>query len=264
MSARSVADHFRSTVFRARLLGRGPLGGAWLILVSVLLMRIKDRVTAFRCVPIPLALSLNDKSVTYWVRDRSHISNLDEVWRFGEYASISDGPFTLILDLGANIGASATWLHDRFPEARIIAVEPDPRNAELLRRNTAAHSAICVLEAAVGPEEGTAAVLLARESWASRLVEPYAEATTIRVPVVTIHSLLGENPGRVLIKMDIEGSEWAVLAEHAAILGITELYGEWHPHGAPEKPEQFFETFAANAGMISMPGDRRFHLVRPS
>ena len=259
----SLPDHLRSTVYRARLLGRGRWGGAWLAFVSVLLIRIKDHVKPLRAVPVPLALRLNDKAVTYWVRDPSHISNLDEVWRFGEYASISDGPFDLILDLGANVGASATWLHDRFPEARIIAVEPDPRNAEMLRRNTAAYCAISVIEAAVGPEEGTATILLARESWASRLVEPHAEGTA-SVRVVTIPSLLGDDPGRVLIKMDIESSEWAVLAETAAIPGVAEVYGEWHASGAPRQPEQFFETVAANAGMISLPGDGRFHLVRPS
>jgi FkbM family methyltransferase len=134
----------------------------------------------------------------------------------------------------------------------------------MLRRNTAAYRAICVVEAAVGPEEGTATLLLARESWASRVADACAGSTTVAVQVVTIPLLLGVDPGRVLIKMDIEGSEWAVLAEHSATTGITEVYGEWHTDGAPKQPEQFFETVAANAGMIAILGDRRFHLVRPS
>src|SRR6186997_720585 len=43
----------------------------------------------------------------------------------------------LIIDLGANNGASALWFRTRFPEATIVAVEPDPTNVEVCRENTA-------------------------------------------------------------------------------------------------------------------------------
>lgn len=41
-----------------------------------------------------------------------------------------------IFDLGANIGASTSWLAERYPTARVVAVEPDSRNFWMLRRNT--------------------------------------------------------------------------------------------------------------------------------
>jgi FkbM family methyltransferase len=42
-----------------------------------------------------------------------------------------------ILDLGANVGYSAAYFLSRFPEARVLAVEPDATNVALARRNLA-------------------------------------------------------------------------------------------------------------------------------
>lgn len=43
----------------------------------------------------------------------------------------------MIVDLGANLGITVADNARRYPEAQIIAVELDPENAELARRNTA-------------------------------------------------------------------------------------------------------------------------------
>lgn len=54
-----------------------------------------------------------------------------------QHDAVSSLPATasLVLDCGANIGASTLWLTERYPEARVLAVEPDPRNFWLLQRN---------------------------------------------------------------------------------------------------------------------------------
>lgn len=54
-----------------------------------------------------------------------------------EYAPLCDrvpDP-EFILDLGANVGYASALFASRYPQARILAVEPDPRNFELCRRN---------------------------------------------------------------------------------------------------------------------------------
>lgn len=40
-----------------------------------------------------------------------------------------------IVDLGANIGLASLYFADRYPSARIVAVEPFPENYEMLRSN---------------------------------------------------------------------------------------------------------------------------------
>jgi FkbM family methyltransferase len=53
-----------------------------------------------------------------------------------EYAPLDDldAP-RLIIDCGANVGYSSAYFLSRFPTARVIAVEPDPDNADVCRRN---------------------------------------------------------------------------------------------------------------------------------
>ena len=49
---------------------------------------------------------------------------------------------TLIVDAGANAGYASLFFHRKYPRARILAIEPDPANADTLRRNTAGIEAI--------------------------------------------------------------------------------------------------------------------------
>ena len=59
-------------------------------------------------------------------------------WVDGFYErAVAAGKRPLIVDCGANIGASVAWFSMRYPKARIIAVEPAPENFAVLQRNTA-------------------------------------------------------------------------------------------------------------------------------
>jgi FkbM family methyltransferase len=57
---------------------------------------------------------------------------LREDWRFKR--SISPGT---VIDLGANVGYATVWYHATFPEARIVAIEPDAANSATARLNIA-------------------------------------------------------------------------------------------------------------------------------
>lgn len=45
------------------------------------------------------------------------------------------GPCSSIIDLGANVGMSTLYFRIKYPQARILAVEPHPGNFQLLTRN---------------------------------------------------------------------------------------------------------------------------------
>ena len=51
-----------------------------------------------------------------------------------EYDFAVDRP-SVIIDAGANIGLASIWFASKFPEARILAIEPEKSNYELLVRN---------------------------------------------------------------------------------------------------------------------------------
>jgi FkbM family methyltransferase len=46
----------------------------------------------------------------------------------------------LVIDCGANIGLSTLYFLTRFPNAHLIAIEPDPDNFKMLAGNTAGFS----------------------------------------------------------------------------------------------------------------------------
>ncbi|WP_409190079.1 FkbM family methyltransferase [Bradyrhizobium sp. RDM4] len=50
-------------------------------------------------------------------------------------AILNDGETPVLVDAGANIGAASLWFRQKFPELAIVAIEPDPDNIALLRRN---------------------------------------------------------------------------------------------------------------------------------
>lgn len=54
-----------------------------------------------------------------------------------------------IIDAGANIGLASIYFANRYPHARIIAIEPEASNFEMLRKNTEAYPQISPLQAAL-------------------------------------------------------------------------------------------------------------------
>lgn len=48
---------------------------------------------------------------------------------------VKSGESPLIIDCGANVGLASLWFANRFPEARIVAVEPDADNFRMLSKN---------------------------------------------------------------------------------------------------------------------------------
>jgi hypothetical protein len=58
-------------------------------------------------------------------------------------------PPRVIIDAGANIGLASVYFAARFPEARIIAIEPENSNVELLRLNTREYPNVVVVHGAL-------------------------------------------------------------------------------------------------------------------
>src|SRR6476620_11843470 len=73
-------------------------------------------------------------------------------------ARIHPGEVNNIIDLGANIGLASLYFLNKCPHARVVAVEPDPSNFELLSRNLQPfllHEQVTLLPGAVAAEAGT-------------------------------------------------------------------------------------------------------------
>src|SRR3984957_16700899 len=55
----------------------------------------------------------------------------------------------VIVDAGANIGLASIFYANKYPEAKIIAIEPEPSNYEMLQKNVALYPNIVPIHAAL-------------------------------------------------------------------------------------------------------------------
>jgi FkbM family methyltransferase len=121
---------------------------------------------------------------------------------------VASGLQPLIIDCGANIGASVAWLSAHYPEAHIVAVEPAPENFALLRRNCAGLDVDLRL-AGIGSVDGRA--YLDKSSGCEMSFRTTSEVRGIEIDLISIGSLLASKPSTAyapfLLKIDIEGAE---------------------------------------------------------
>jgi FkbM family methyltransferase len=130
-----------------------------------------------------------------------------------------------ILELGANVGYFTVQGARAGPQARYVAVEPNPASVRVCRANlelnrvgsvelvtaaAVAHAGTPTVELRV-PGDQLAYPTVAFLDAGSELPEPMSRhvARTIPVPAVDVRSLL---PGVDLLKLDVEGQEHALLA----------------------------------------------------
>ena len=146
-----------------------------------------------------------------------------EIFLMQVYERVADLPEPkLILDLGANVGYSSIYFLNRFPTAQVVAVEPDPANRAICRRNLAPYgSRARVVRGAAWPERTLLA--LSRGShgdgreWATQVRERADGEDGPPVQgwdVTSLIDLAGAN--RVaLLKVDIERSELELFGRNA-------------------------------------------------
>jgi FkbM family methyltransferase len=150
--------------------------------------------------------------------NRGDLQGIREVWGNEVYTLPHATPSGALLDLGANIGLTTTWMAAHGQFTKIVAVEPDHENAVLLAKNLEQNGIKGeVIEAAVGPRDGT--VYFKRSSWfnlgtcvetASDSDGPRGDEVPVRmVSVPYILDQFGLDSLGV-VKVDIEGSEQAL------------------------------------------------------
>jgi len=138
-----------------------------------------------------------------------------------------------VIDAGANVGAFC-WLARRIaPELAITAIEPEESNFRALASQSFAR-ALDLRNAAVGPRAGSS-FLVRGESSASHTVTD-AQAEGCKVEVITLEELCAGSC-RVVLKLDIEGGEKAIL-EAGVPDEVKAMFIEWHFTGRPPSLRQ--------------------------
>ena len=133
----------------------------------------------------------------------------------------------LIIDAGANIGASSLYFHHIFRWAEILAIEPEKHNCEIFRINSEGITEIQLVEGGIASSDGFMTLEDPGISdWGFRLRNS-RDVDGEKVNVYSINRLIKEKCGEgcipLIIKIDIEGGEFELFSQNIEWLKCVPL-----------------------------------------
>ena len=193
-------------------------------------------VTAYRLFGWPKEVTVRPPGIRNPIYLRIRTSDADiytAVLLNGEYAF--DLPFcpSVIVDVGANIGMTSIFFTHRYPEAKIIAIEPEASNFAALARNVRPYPAIVPVHAALWKSDGEISISEpdpstgASGNWGFVVHEGEGD---VNVRAMTMRTLMREMGLHFvdLLKIDIEGGEKEVFEAYDWIDDVRCLMIELH------------------------------------
>lgn len=175
-----------------------------------------------------------------------------EIFLANEYAFPATVPDPVIVDCGANIGFSVLYFKRLHPRARIMAFEANPRAFRLLKHNVSNNHLEQVepLPVALSDQDGEIPFFIDLEpgSLTASTRRDRGGEQQLMVKCERLSKTLASLDRVDLVKIDVEGSEWAILNDliTSGTLAKPERYIiEYHHQIAGEAPHfsQFLALF---------------------
>lgn len=140
-------------------------------------------------------------------------------------------PGDTFFDVGANIGFYSLMLAHTQPQIRVVAFEPNPKVHRLLKENIAVNGLrqVTCAPLALSDADGTATLFLSESDHSASLRPDFNEQSSavLEVPALTLDTYITRMQpplsGRLLVKLDVEGNETAVLS------GMREALAAFQP-----------------------------------
>lgn len=201
-------------------------------------------------------LTVHDRNCKHPLRLRilsSDVQVYRQVFVDKEYEFLAPTPPQVIIDAGANIGLASVYFASRYPDARIIAIEPERSNFELLKANTAAYPGVVPVQAAlwnkneeldlIDPGLGKWGFMTDRRDHAEHLPGTARHA----VAAMTVDKLMADFGLRKIdiLKIDIEGAEREVFSDTSAWIDrVDAIIVELHERMKPGCNRSFYRGSA--------------------
>ncbi len=186
--------------------------------------------------------------------DTSDVAIFDQVFLHGDYdIDYNFQPLTVV-DAGAHIGLFSILMKNRFPDAKIICIEPDKNNYETLTKNLSGYPNIQTVQAGLWNSITKLEVLDRYNAGYSALaLKENAEEGTI--PAVTVSSLMNNFGLETIdvLKIDIETSEKIVFLNNYEVWlpRVRMIIIELHDWLEPGCSTVFFEAINKMIGKYS-------------
>ena len=135
----------------------------------------------------------------------------DQVFRDREYDLKLPFIPKIIVDGGANIGLTSVFFANKYPEAKIISIEPEDSNYRAMVKNVASYMCIVPIRAAIWNEPGQLEIMdVGTGEWGFMVAEAQSSGVrTGQIDTITMNEILTDlHLSHIdILKIDIEGAE---------------------------------------------------------
>jgi FkbM family methyltransferase len=192
------------------------------------------------------------------------IKCFEKIFLAKEYQSPFDLSPGLIIDAGANTGMATLYFAARYPNATIVAIEPESSNFQTLQRNCIGLKNVILMQAALWPEDRSLKLNDPNsEAWTFSVSEQGSGTTpATEVSAVTVEGILRQLGARQidLLKLDIEGAELELFSRGAAkwIDQVRFIVIELHDRYRPGCTRSFYSQLVSRDFVQEIRGENIF------
>lgn len=195
---------------------------------------------------VPGEVSVNGMKITF-PDAASFIAIYDEIFERFNYDFDTENQTPFIIDCGANIGISTLFFKRRYPEATILAFEPDKEVYNYLQKNIeqVQDSRIILLNKGVWKEDAELEFMSdGSDAGSVVILENSGNRRLNKITAVRLSPFMNREID--FLKIDIEGAELDVLKEIGDRLNLVKrIFIEYHSFaGKPQELEVLLKTLA--------------------
>ncbi len=201
-------------------------------------------------IPIQVSMSHECAKFPFTLRNQtSDVPTFKQVFIHQEYNFDVKKQPDVVVDAGANIGLAAIYFASKYPNAKIIAIEPEESNFQLLQKNAVPYRNIIPVQAALWNENGRINLMdpglgnwgfvTDKEKNREKLSGNYC----YEVKSITVDKLIDDYGLNMidLFKIDIEGAEKEIFSDSSAwIKKVNGLIIELHERTKPGCNRSFY------------------------
>src|SRR5215470_7956690 len=179
-------------------------------------------------------ITIPQSKTPLWMRvNSSDLSIFEQIFLWDDYELPMRIHPRFIIDGGANVGYASVYFANKYPDAQIVAVEPEASNFEMLKQNTSEYPGVFAVQAAIW--NTTAALEIENKgdaSWSFRIREAGETPGEVKALTITEIIRLFKADSVDILKLDIEGAEKEVFSSNVGWLDkvrvvIIELHDQY-------------------------------------
>lgn len=211
----------------------------------------KETASATSLIPFRL---IGQEGTVYLRRNKADFSVFKDIFLKDDYAPTVPRA-KRIIDAGANIGASSILLKNRYPDAEIVAIEPDLSNCGLFRKNTEIYSGISLRQGGLASRHNCFMEIVDTNVAAYSFQLQYSDSGLPSYSIAGLMQEMGWDEVDI-VKIDIEGGEKELFSSNIEwISRVRQIVVELHDYKVPGCSSALINAIAGIDFVVSFSGE---------